>query len=285
MRTLIFGGTGMLGQALTGLIRRRGGSVLALSRSQADILDGESVLAFAREFRPSLIINCAALTAVDDCEGNRAQAMAINGEAVGNVVECARLADAELIHLSSDYVFAGDGTRPYREGDPVAPVSVYGESKVLGEERASRYQRSLIVRTSWVFGTGGRNFVRSIVGAIEGGKRHLRVVSDQLGCPTYAPFLARAIWDLAAAQARGLVHYRNREPVSWYEFAREIAGLVDREVVVEAIPTSGYPLPAQRPAYSVLDVERFETIMNRRVESWGWGLDHYLQSTEVWRQQ
>ncbi len=273
----------MLGRALTVHGRRRDAAVLALAHGQADIRDGERALSFAEEFRPALIINCAALTAVDACEKRRSEAMAINGQAVENVVACARSVDADLIHLSSDYVFGGDRERPYREEDPLAPLSVYGESKVLGEEHALGYSRGLVVRTSWVFGAGGHNFVRSIVGAIKAGRGRLRVVSDQVGCPTYAPFLARAIWDLAAARAQGIVHYRNREPVSWFEFAREIAGLVDRKVEVEPIPTSEYPLPASRPPYSVLDVNRFETIVSRRVESWGWGLDQYLQSEEDWR--
>lgn len=285
MRTLIFGGTGMLGRALTAQGRRSGAAVLALAHGQADIRERELLLGYANEFRPALVINCAALTAVDACEERQEEAMAINGQAVENVVACAEATNADFIHLSSDYVFAGDGRRPYREDDPVAPLSTYGKSKVSGEAEARRYSRSLVVRTSWVFGAGGHNFVRSIVGAIRDGKQRLRVVSDQVGCPTYAPFLARAIWDLAAERARGTVHYRNRDAVSWFEFAREIAGLVDREVEVEAIPTSEYPLPAPRPAYSVLDVERFETIMNRRVESWGWGLDHYLRSAEFWRKR
>lgn len=284
MRTLIFGGTGMLGKSLTALVRRRGGSVLALSHRQADITDQARLLAVAADFRPELIVNCAALTAVDACEERRDEALAVNGRAVENVVASARSVDADLVQLSSDYVFAGDGERPYREEDALGPLSVYGESKTLGEEKARAYPRSLVLRTSWVFGAGGGNFVRSIVGAITGGKRRLRVVSDQVGCPTYAPFLARAIWDLTAAGTRGVVHYRNREPVSWFEFAREIAGLVDRQVEVEPIPTTEYPLPAKRPGYSVLDVERFESMVNRRVESWGWGLDQYLQRAEVWRQ-
>jgi dTDP-4-dehydrorhamnose reductase len=208
---------------------------------------------------------------------------------VGRLAAAAGRSGARLVQVSSDYVFGGDardseGTgerrqQPYREDDPVGPRSAYGESKRLGEERALAYDGSLVVRTSWLFGPGGPNFVTAIAGQIDRGAQPLRVVADQLGAPTYTPFLARALLDLAALPAAGIVHYRNREPVSWYSFASEIArwwpgprGLVG----VVPVTTAEYPRPAPRPAYSVLSVERCEALLGRGVESWEWGLAEYL---------
>lgn len=279
MRTLVLGGTGMLGRAVVAEARSRSLPVLGLSHAQADIRDGERLLYWVDAFRPELIVNCAAYTKVDACEEEgREEAFAINAEAVDNVVAAAREAKARLAHVSTDYVFDGKGREPYREDAPVGPLSVYGQTKLAGERRALAYDRSTVVRTSWLFGQGGPNFVATIVRLIEEGK-HLRVVRDQEGAPTYTPFLARAILDLAQLQAEGVVHYRNRGSVSWYDFASEIAGLwsgTNRIPEVVPITTEEFPRPAPRPAYSVLDVSRFEEITGRRVEPWGWGLAEYL---------
>lgn len=286
MRTLVLGGTGMLGRAVVAEARSRSLPVLGLSRDQADIRDRERLLYWVDAFRPELIVNCAAYTKVDACEGEgREEAFAINAEAVDNVVAAAREAKAWLAHVSTDYVFDGKGNEPYREDAPVGPLSVYGRSKLEGERRVLAHDRSTVVRTSWLFGQGGPNFVATIVRLIEEGK-HLRVVRDQEGAPTYTPFLARAILDLAQLQAGGVVHYRNRGPVSWYDFATEIAGLwsgTNRIPEVVPITTEEFPRPAPRPAYSVLDVSRFEEITGRRVEPWGWGLAEYLTTLRTRR--
>jgi len=279
MRTLVLGGTGMLGRAVVAEARSRSLPVLGLSREQADIRDRERLLYWADAFRPELIVNCAAYTKVDACEGEgRVDAFEINAEALDNVAAAAREINAWLTHVSTDYVFEGKGTAPYREDAPVGPLSVYGQTKLDGERRVRAHERSTVVRTSWLFGPGGPNFVATMVRLIEEGK-HLRVVRDQEGAPTYTPFLARAIFDLALLQAKGVVHYRNRGPVSWYDFASEIAGLwsgTHRVPEVVPIMTTEFPRPAPRPAYSVLDVSHFEEITGRRVEPWGWGLAEYL---------
>jgi dTDP-4-dehydrorhamnose reductase len=279
MRTLVLGGTGMLGRAVVAEARSRSLPVLGLSREQADIRDRDRLLYWVDAFRPELIVNCAAYTKVDACEGEgRVDAFAINAEAMDNVVAAAREANAWLTHVSTDYVFDGKGTEPYPEDGPTGPLSVYGQTKLDGERRVLAYDRSTVVRTSWLFGPGGPNFVATIVRLIEEGK-HLRVVRDQEGAPTYTLFLARAIHDLALLKAKGVVHYRNREPVSWYAFASEIAGLwsgTHRVPEVVPVMTTEFPRPAPRPAYSVLDVSRFQEITGRRVEPWGWGLAEYL---------
>jgi len=280
MRTLILGGTGMLGRAVLAAARERGWPVTALSRQQADVADQTRLDHWIDEVRPEVVINCAAFTRVDDCEARRPHAMAVNGEAVGCVARAAARGGARLLQVSTDYVFAGERRQqPYREDDPTGPRSAYGESKLLGEERALAYERSLVVRTSWLFGDGGPNFVAAIAGQIARGTRPLRVVADQLGAPTYTPFLARALLDLAPLAATGVVHYRNREPVSWYSFAAEIARRwpgPQGEVEVVPVTTAEFPRPAPRPAYSVLAVERCEALLGRAVESWEPGLVEYL---------
>jgi dTDP-4-dehydrorhamnose reductase len=280
MRTLVLGGTGMLGRAVAAECRRRGWTALAVGRGHADITDRVAVHAVAAAFRPQLLVNCAALTRVDDCENEGAAAFAVNGAAVANVVEVARSLRARLLHVSSDYVFDGSAESPYREDAATAPLSIYGASKLAGERAALAYERATVVRSSWLFGAGGPNFVSTML-KLQAKEQPLRVVSDQLGCPTYTPFLARALCDLAPTTEMGVVHYRNREAVSWHGFAtaiverwRSFAG--SPALAITAVSTAEFPRPAARPAYSVLDVGRFESAIGRRVEPWEWGLSEYL---------
>lgn len=277
-RALVFGGTGMLGRAVAHCWRRQGVPVLALSHAQADLLDAERLLYWARAFQPEVILNCAAFTQVDACEERQDHALAINGEALAGVVQAAASCGAQLIQVSSDYVFAGDGDQPLGEDAATAPLSVYGRSKLRGEAVAATYERALIVRASWLFGPGGPNFVATIRRFLLEGRQPLRVVDDQHGRPTYTPFLARALFDLARTGEVGLVHYGNREPASWYDLAREIARMVDPKAAVIPVKTTEFPRPARRPAYSVLDVSRFENIAGRTVESWTSGLASYLDA-------
>ena len=189
---------------------------------------------------------------------------------------------AHFVHISSDYVFDGEATQPYREEHPTGPRSVYGASKLEGERRALAVPGSLVVRTSWIFGTGGPNFGDAIAGKIRNGERRLRVVDDQRGAPTWAPFLARALADLGQYGASGVVHYQNRPAMTWHGVAREIAAILapGGGVAVEPITTAEMPRPARRPAYSVLAVERFERLAGRAVESWREGLERHLANVQ-----
>lgn len=281
-RALVFGGTGMLGRAVVAEARRRGHAALGLSHGQADVTDADRLLYWAEAFRPDIVVNCAAFTRVDACEEQESRAFEVNGRAVAHVTAAADSVGAALLHVSTDYVFSGEGSEPYGEDAPTDPRSVYGRSKLEGEGHALAARRSLVVRSSWLFGPGGPNFVSTILRLVENGPHPLKVVNDQTGCPTYTPFVARALWDLIpkvqSGEVSGVVHYRNREPVTWYDFAREIARLWDRSVEVRPVSTDEFPRPAPRPAYSVLDVTRFERTVGRDVESWGWGLVEYLAS-------
>jgi dTDP-4-dehydrorhamnose reductase len=276
MRCLVFGGTGMLGRAVVAEARSRGWAALGLARAQADVTDRGRLLYWAEAFRPEAVVNCAAFTRVDDCETETERAFAVNGEAVANAAAAAARAAARLIHVSTDYVFDGEARQPYPEDAAPAPRSVYGRSKLAGERHALAYERALVVRTSWLFGAGGPNFVATMVRLIEAGRLPLRVVRDQVGCPTYTPHLAAALLDLARLGAGGVVHYRDREPVSWYAFAVEIARLWSATAEVVPVTTAEFPRPAPRPAYSVLDVARFEKIAGRGVEPWASGLAEML---------
>lgn len=277
MRCLVFGGTGMLGQAVVAEARSRGWAALGLSHAQADVAAG--AIDWVDSFGPELVVNCAAFTKVDLCETEPATAFAVNGEAVARIAAVAARAAAPLVHVSTDYVFDGlpPSPVPYREDAVTNPLSVYGRSKLVGEAHALAYERGLVVRTSWLFGPGGPNFVATMVNLIEAGRIPLRVVRDQEGCPTYTPFLARALLDLAQRGVTGVVHYRNRGPVSWYAFAAEIARLWSEAVEVVPVTTAEFPRPAPRPAWSVLDVTRFEQCAGRPVEPWEWGLVETLR--------
>lgn len=274
MRVLILGAAGMLGQALLEQGRLRGVEMLGLAHAEADVRAIPEIDRRLVGYGAGVLINCAAKTDVDGCESATAAALEINGRAVEGLAELARRRGFRLVQISTDYVFDGRSERPYGEADRPAPLSVYGESKLLGERAALAAPGALVVRTSWLFGPGGRNFVATIVGAARSG-RPLRVVDDQVGAPTYAPFLAAVLLDLIERGAEGIVHYRNREPVSWYEFAREILALFELESELRPVSTGELPRLARRPAYSVLDVACVEAILARPVESWRDGLLAY----------
>ncbi len=280
MRTLILGGNGMLGRAVVAEGQRRGATILSLDIDRVDIRVRRQLLDQAAKFRPRLVVNCAAFTQVDACEEERETAFEVNGHAVANVAAAAESVGAGLVQISTDYVFDGAAREPYGEGAATNPQSVYGESKLAGETAALAYDRALVLRTSWLFGPHGPNFVATMRRLIREGKLPLRVVDDQVGCPTYTGSLARAIWDLGPLGKRGILHYRDRERVSWHGFAVEIARALDPAAEVLPVATSEFPRPAPRPAYSVLDVGGFEAAVGRRVEPWISGLTSYLDSLE-----
>jgi dTDP-4-dehydrorhamnose reductase len=272
VRCLVLGGTGMLGRAVVAEARSRGWAALGLSREQADLTAQGGLTGWAERFRPDVVVNCAAYTKVDAAETERERAFAVNGDGVAHAAALAKAAGARLVQVSTDYVFDGTARTPYREDSAVAPLSVYGQSKLAGERLALADERALVVRTSWLFGPGGPNFVATMVNLIAAGRVPLRVVADQEGGPTSTPSLARALLDLAMNGATGIVHFQNREPVSWYAFAVEIARLWSGAVEVIPVTTAEFPRPAPRPAYSVMDVGRFESLAGRRVDTWEEGL-------------
>jgi dTDP-4-dehydrorhamnose reductase len=227
--------------------------------------------------RPTTVINCAAFTAVDDCESNEELALAVNATAVGHLAAACQKTGARLVHISTDYVFSGDGKVPYTEDSPVAPKSAYGRTKLRGEELARMAGKHLVVRTAWLYGHGSRNFVEAIRSQIDNGADTLKVVADQTGCPTYCDDLADALLDLADAGAHGTVHAVNAGHTTWHGFAEEIVSCLGADTVVRPVTTAEFPRPADRPAYSVLDISLLEGILGRSMPPWAEALARYLE--------
>jgi len=275
---LITGVHGQLGRALEKLARQRGLTVAGHDLDTLDICDRSAVAELVGRLGPRTLVNCAAFTAVDACEADEAAATAINGTAVGHLAAACNAAGALLLHLSTDYVFAGDGDRPYTETDPVAPASAYGRSKLEGERLARTADRHLIVRTAWLYGHGGANFVEAIRRQINGGTGSLRVVADQVGSPTFCDDLADAVLELVDAEACGIVHAANSGSTSWHGFAVEIVRRLGAEVAVHAVTTADYPRPAKRPAYSVLDTSRLAAVIGHPLPPWQDALARYLEA-------
>lgn len=235
------------------------------------------------EAAPEIIINCAAYTNVDGCETHRELALQVNGAGPGLLAELAEKIGATLVHISTDFVFHGDQNRPYTESDRPDPQSVYGESKRLGEQHIlqSRLQKYFIIRTSWLYGAGGNNFVETIL-RLAGERERLTIVADQRGTPTWTEDLARAIFALLQTDEYGLYHYSNSGECSWYEFASAIveqAKLADlplKVTEVAPIPTEAYPLPATRPKYSVLSKEKISAVDGIDIPRWPESLHNYF---------
>jgi dTDP-4-dehydrorhamnose reductase len=258
MKVLVAGSAGQLGRALKATAPD-GVELLAPAEADFDILNAAQVEALLRSTRPDLLINAAAYTAVDKAETDRETAEAVNGTAAGTLAAAAASVGARFAHVSTDFVFDGLSPLPYRPDAEPAPLGVYGETKLSGERQVlARHPSPLIVRTAWVYAARGNNFVHTMLRLMRE-RDEVRVVSDQVGTPTHAASLARAIWALDAAGATGIHHWTDAGVASWYDFAVAIrdeaivAGLLTRAVPVVPIGTSDYPTPARRPAMSVLD--------------------------------
>lgn len=259
MKALVTGAAGQLGWELA-RTAPQGVEVVALDRGDLDISDAAAVSTRVAAERPDAILNAAAYTAVDKAESEREAAFAVNEAGPAHLAAAAADAGARLIHVSTDFVFDGAASRPYRPEDAPNPLGVYGASKLAGERAvAGRLgQRALIVRTGWVYSAHGANFVKTML-RLMGERDALRVVADQVGTPTWARGLAEGLWRLAGAQAGGTLHWGDAGVASWYDFAVAIQeeavaeGLLGRSIPVAPIATAEYPTPARRPAYSVLD--------------------------------
>ena len=253
MRVLIFGATGMLGKAL--MSRWKDDEVTGLGSTQADIRDSAQVESAIRQSRPECIVLAAAYTNVDGCELNPALASAVNASGAVNVARAAAEAGARLLFVSTDYVFDGTKATPYEPGDARNPISAYGRSKADAEEKILNIlPDACIVRTSWLFGPGGKCFpdtILKLAATLPEGEV-VTVVNDQRGCPTYTLDLADAIIALCKSEARGILHCTNRGECSWYDFACEIVRQAGLETVVRPTTSEKFVRPAPRPKYSVL---------------------------------
>jgi dTDP-4-dehydrorhamnose reductase len=281
VRWLLTGAGGMVGRDLCDALRSRGEDLVAYTHEDLDITTPRMINALVEETRPAIIINCAAYTKVDAAEENESIANAVNGSAVEFLAYAADAAGALLVQISTDFVFDGAQRRPYEINDQTNPQSVYGRSKLLGEFAASHARRYLVIRTSWLFGVHGPNFVEAIRNQILKGTTTLRVVNDQRGRPTYTPHLANAIIRASrlahdSADARGMLHYADEDECTWFDFAKAIVEESGATTDVCPVTTDEFPRPATRPPYSVLSTERYERLTGVQPESWREGLREYL---------
>lgn len=267
------GANGMLGQDLIALLGDRGHGV---DIADIDITSPESVMTVIGDLKPEVVINCAAYTDVDGCESNIETAMAVNGEGVGYLAMACRDIDALLVQVSTDYIFDGGKGTPYVEDDAPCPLSVYGESKLVGEMNAAFCQEHLIVRTQWLYGLHGKNFVETML-RLGAEKDELAVVDDQVGSPTWTVDLAKAIIALVDVGCRGIYHAANAEFCSWNGFARAIFEEAGLNVLVKPMTTTELNRPARRPLYSTLECGKLTGDTGFRPQPWRNALREYLQ--------
>jgi dTDP-4-dehydrorhamnose reductase len=270
---LVIGAHGMLGRDIMVLA---GDQARGVDIDEIDITSLESTERIIRTLKPEIVINCAAYTDVDGCESNVEKAMQVNGEGVAHLAMATREIGARLVHVSTDYVFDGGKGSPYVEGDAPCPLGIYGESKLAGEMNATFNPDHLIVRTQWLYGLHGKNFVETMLRlALE--KDELAVVDDQIGSPTWTVDLAHAILALLKSDQRGVYHAANAGFCSWNEFAKAIFEESGLSVKVNGMTTDELNRPARRPLYSTLDCSKLEQDAGFRPQPWRSALKAYLQ--------
>ena len=278
MRLLITGAAGMLGQDVVRAAAAAGHEPVGLTRAELDVTDAAAVGAAIRAAAPEVVVNCSAWTDVDGAESAYAAAEAVNARGAGNVARAASASRAWILHISTDYVFDGAKREPYVESDPAGPLSAYGRTKLAGERAVARAApgRHTIVRSSWLFGAGGRCFPATVL-RLAGERDEITVVDDQVGCPTFTGHLAQALVELAGAPALGIVHVAGGGSCSWYELARETLAAAGVAGQVARGRTADLRRAAPRPAYSVLGSER--GAQAPRLPPWREGLAAYLAAT------
>lgn len=276
MKVLITGAGGMLAQALVPALRARGHEVVALNRAALDVTDERAVAATLDAERPSVVIQCAAFTAVDAAEAEEPRARLVNATGTLHVARSCQRIGARLVYPSTDYVFAGTGRQPYRPDDSPDPVNAYGRTKLEGEQAALEAEGALVVRTSWLYGSGGPNFVDTIT-RLARERDRLEVVDDQQGRPTWTNSLAVTLAELLEQDAVGIFHATDGgEPVSWFGLARAVLEMRSRQTPVHPTSSKLLSRPAARPAYSVLDCSATEELIGRRLPRWKDMLARYL---------
>ena len=283
-KVLVIGATGMLGSEMVGILQKKGREVVQAvwpptdihDTFPLDITDYDAVRVLIEKVEPVEVYNCSAFTDVDGAEENEELATAVNGKGVEYLAESCRYRNIFFAHVSTDYVFDGSGQSPYKPNGLTNPQSAYGRSKLAGEEAIKSVGGNwLIVRTSWLFGRMGSNFVDTILNLARK-KPCLKVVNDQVGCPTYAPDLARCLADLAENNGRGIYHFCNQPACSWFDLAREAVEKAGLNCLIEPCDSSEFPRPAARPAYSVLDCSATFAQLGWTNRSWKEALAEYL---------
>ncbi|MDR1927786.1 MAG: dTDP-4-dehydrorhamnose reductase [Oscillospiraceae bacterium] len=275
MRLLITGAAGQLGFDALREARRRGFDCTGVDREDFDLTDAAAVAEALQKTQPEAILHCAAYTAVDKAEEESALAMAINKDATHSLARYCDQTGALLLYISTDYVFNGSGCRPWEAEDTPAPLSVYGKTKLAGERAASLCPRHMIVRTSWVFGANGGNFVKTML-RLGRERETLRVVNDQIGAPTYTVDLARLLCDMLEQPQPGIYHASNGGECSWAGFAQEIFRQTELPTQVIPVPSSEYPQAARRPKNSRLSPRSLLATGYAPLPDWQGALERFL---------
>ncbi|GMN01960.1 dTDP-4-dehydrorhamnose reductase [Erythrobacter sp. MTPC3] len=279
MRVLVTGSEGQLGNALQ-KTAPADYDLVAIDIDRCDISNAEAVHGLVAEVSPDIIINAAAYTAVDKAEDEVVKARAVNADAVKHLISALDKKGGALIHVSTDFVFDGQSASAYQPNDKRSPLSVYGETKMEGEDALR--SEDLLVRTAWVYSAHGANFVRTMIRLMKE-RSELSVVADQIGSPTWATSLASTIWLLAGKGAKGTYHYSDAGVASWYDFAVAIAeeakslGILGEVPVIRPIKTSAYPTKAQRPKFSLLDSSACHSLLGSEPIHWRTNLRLMLQ--------
>jgi len=274
-KILITGAKGQLGTAIQKISSHLSGfHFTATDVDNLNITNASEIQEFIAVTKPDFIINCAGYTAVDQAETDIDKAFLLNSKAVGLLSDEARKANARLIHISTDFVFQGDGHSPLTEDDPTNPLSVYGKSKEEGEKRIAGQEHVMIIRTSWLYSAYGKNFFKTIW-RLSDERNEIQVINDQTGTPTLANDLAGAILNIVEKNSvnpdifkAGVYHYSNEGSCTWYEFAREIVNLSQHPCEVKPVSTESFPLPAPRPAYSVMDKSKIKETYGLEIPAW-----------------
>lgn len=279
LKIVVTGASGQLGRELAEW-KSNTADIVGLSRYELDITSLPACRRLFTLHRPDVVIHCAAYTAVDQAESDRDEAFRVNAAATRNVAVAAREAGAKLCYISTDYVFDGAGMTPYNEYDRPNPQTVYGKSKLAGEQAVQTlHDRFYVVRTSWVYGKYGNNFVKTML-KLAGERDRLKVVSDQIGSPTYTYDLAAFLLELVFTDYYGIYHASNSGSCSWFDFAKAISEDSGSNIIVEPCTTADFPRPAPRPAYSVMDHSAIRCSGLTLLRPWREALNHYLRQID-----
>lgn len=277
MKILVTGYNGQLGYDVVKELNSRSVECRGVDREDFDITDRDETVGYICDYAPDAVIHCAAYTAVDRAEDDEENCRKVNADGTENIAVACEKLRAKMLYVSTDYVYGGDGEAPFETDSPTNPKNVYGVTKLEGEKAVMKYiDKFFIVRTSWVFGINGSNFVKTML-RLGDEKESLNVVCDQVGSPTYTPDLARLICDLIVTEKYGIYHGTNENFCSWAEFAAEIMNLGGKKTVINPVPSSEYPTKAERPHNSRLSKKCLDEAGIKRLPTWQDALKRFLK--------